>query len=359
MGQIQERDYQIRIINKVMTHYRNKVKSIGIVSPTGAGKTIMALAIAKQLEGEGNSIGWVAMRRVLLHQAAQANQEFFGIKNIKFISMFDKEPPPCDILIADELQHCAASSFVNIDSKHPPKLLLGMSATPFRTDNLKLPFQKMVTDAGIHRLIQEGWLSKYHHYAMDEYTPESVAKTYLQDKEKWGKTIIFFRTAEECMECDRLINIGGGKSTILLGSTPMSQREDILEQFDDRKYDVLINIMVLAEGFDCCDLKTVFVRDSAKLPTMQMGGRAFRIHPDKSYCNVVQSVNSKYQFTRVAKPEESYTQRFGRWLSLGNSEKAMTVSKNMRIIVANINVEIPSFIRARKSKRRMIKTGAA
>ena len=61
-----------------------------------------------------------------------------------------------------------------------PRLTLGLSGTHYRTDRIKLCFDKVIRDAGIGRLIQDGYLSRYHHYTIPEYTPESVAASLVR-----------------------------------------------------------------------------------------------------------------------------------------------------------------------------------
>jgi superfamily II DNA or RNA helicase len=70
--------------------------SVMIESPTGSGKTTMALVISKIMsELLGTKIGWVALRENLLDQAREeAVRHNLQIENIKFISMFDKSPQP-------------------------------------------------------------------------------------------------------------------------------------------------------------------------------------------------------------------------------------------------------------------------
>ena len=43
-----------------------------------------------------------------------------------------------------------------------PKVVIGLSATPFRTDRMRLPFSKIIKDAGIRALIDGGWLAQFH-----------------------------------------------------------------------------------------------------------------------------------------------------------------------------------------------------
>lgn len=102
MTELQDRDYQNRVVDNAIKSL-DKYNTIMIESPTGSGKTIMGMRILQHLEDKhGYTSNWVAMRRNLLRQAALMNEEFFKLKNINFVSMFDKDPPKADITIVDE-----------------------------------------------------------------------------------------------------------------------------------------------------------------------------------------------------------------------------------------------------------------
>src|SRR5690606_17817746 len=138
-------------------------------SPTGSGKTIMGLMTIKDFVEEHYSvfnkkkgkvvINWCAMRRNLLAQAEIENQALFKVANVNYVSMFDHNPPKCDILVFDECQHSCADSAVNIYTASEPKAVLGLSATPYRADRQKLCFHRCVRDAGYRQLIHEGFLA--------------------------------------------------------------------------------------------------------------------------------------------------------------------------------------------------------
>ena len=103
---LQPRPYQYRIVTKVVDMYqgrhigangqvKNASKSVMIESPTGSGKTSMALLAAKALQSEIPElvVGWVAMRRNLLQQAEAENRDKeINVENIQFISMFENKP---------------------------------------------------------------------------------------------------------------------------------------------------------------------------------------------------------------------------------------------------------------------------
>ncbi|MEZ4236142.1 MAG: DEAD/DEAH box helicase family protein [Myxococcota bacterium] len=138
---VEPRGYQRRIVSSALQMFagtwRGPTGEIGrpatsvlIESPTGSGKTVMGLATAALVQrATGCRVGWVAMRRNLLHQAEAENARAgFGV-DLQPISMFDKDPPPCDLLV-DEAQHDAATSMANLHCKIRPQLTLGLSATP-------------------------------------------------------------------------------------------------------------------------------------------------------------------------------------------------------------------------------------
>src|SRR5258707_10947585 len=104
---VQPRPYQRRIVEKAADLFsRQGLRSILIDSPTGSGKTIMGLLVARALQEQmGLRAGWVAMRRYLLEQAREENEiRRLGVQAC-YLSMFDRDPPTAlDLLVVDEAQ---------------------------------------------------------------------------------------------------------------------------------------------------------------------------------------------------------------------------------------------------------------
>jgi len=348
----QERDYQTRVIEKTLAFFEAGDNSVLIESPTGSGKTIMALAICKYLEDKyGFRTNWVAMRRNLLHQVVDANERFFGMKNLTAVSMFGKNPPQAEITVVDEAQHDATASASNIHEQSVSRFILGLSATPQRTDNLKLAFRRTVKDAGIHRLIRDGWLAPYDHWCIDTWDPNYVADTYLRDIDTWGKSAVFFHRIDQCVEFASILADHGHHAEVITAAT---DRDTQLDAFDAGKFNVVVNVGILNEGFDCPNLQTVFVRDSARLPTVQMAGRGFRLRPEtgKTHCNIVQSGNARWQFTRTATPRRGYARRGDRWLALGDSMVLDAIAQRTVQDIASVEVALPKYLSQASQKSR-------
>lgn len=356
---IDPREYQQRIVVKAIQMFAgqfvNRVgdleppsSSVMIESPTGSGKTVMGLLIAKYLqEQERLRIGWVAMRRNLLKQSAEENQRRGFDVDLQMISMFDKDPPEVDMLIVDEAQHDAATSMANLHCQLRPKKILGLTATPFRTDRIKLCFDHIIKDAGIHRLIQDGYLSEFRHFTIPEYTPESVSTFLANEPERWGKSLVFFHKASDCHRCCELLTESGLRAEVVTAAT---DRDRQLDDFDAGRLDVLINMNILTEGFDCPDLQTVFCRPSVKGCTIQMAGRVLRKCDHIPKKQIVQCSHTKHPFMKTAMPSEQFAWMDGQWRSLKINERLVEISNQARLLVSQTEVELPAIVSKHKRK---------
>jgi superfamily II DNA or RNA helicase len=349
MRPVEERDYQTRIIQKTVDGFTvNRYKSILIESPTGSGKTIMGLLALKQIKERWKDMtfGWVAMRRKLLEQA-QAENERIGVTDIKFVSMFDNNPPKCDLMVTDEAQHDSARTCADLHKVTGARLSLGMTATPFRTDRIKLGYEKIIRDCGVRFLIEQGYLSPFRHFIMDEFTPTSVTSLFLQDPEKWGKSVIYMRTQAECEHVANALNKGGVPAAVLLGSHPLSMRNEMFDDFENGKLQALVNIYLLTEGFDAPDLKTAWVRDASKLPTIQMAGRCLRKDPNdpSKVAQIVQSHKPlAYPYSKVAKASCEYILINNEWYGLEPGPEVDALIEAVRTRLWTKPVNLPAYL---------------
>lgn len=373
LTKIEARPYQGRIVSKVVSMfsgtYRNgageperNIRNVLVESPTGSGKSSMGLLTARLMqENFGASVAWVAMRRNLLKQAEHENEsKNFGV-SLNPISMFERDLPeellpenragkPL-LMVIDEAQHDAANSMAHLHNKLQPNLVLGLTATPFRTDRLKLCFDKVVKDAGIHQLIRDGYLSEYEHYSIENWGPAAVAETLLREPERWGRSLVFFHKREECAEFSSLMNQNGIACDVV---TADSDRDVQIDLFRQGHLQVLVNMMILTEGFDCPELETVFCRDSGKGCTMQMAGRVFRKHAVNGNWmmkKVVQSSRTDWPMLKTAMPKTQYVWQNSDWRSLTVNPKLNQINAAARLAIASVDVQLPKFL-ARKTKRR-------
>ena len=299
------RDYQVATIEETVTLLSGEYNSVMIESPTGSGKTIMGMVSAIMLMGPGMTrIGWSAGRSNLLSQAREVARMFgLGDENFFTISMFDKDPPKVDILVVDEAHHDATASMAAIHKKVGAKKTIGLSATPLRTDRAELLFEKSVSKAGIYELVRLGYLSRPNLFILPDWEVDTVVKTYLGDRAKWGKSIMFFYERAECEAANLALLAAGVRSQVIHAGTP--DRDGVLDAFEAGEIEVLINMAILTEGFDCPSLETAFVRPTGASLTRQMGGRVLRLFPGITK-KIVQSEDSPCQFGKFAPVGRSY-----------------------------------------------------
>jgi superfamily II DNA or RNA helicase len=388
--QVQPRPYQTTIATKTLDmfggQYKNgagetepAARSVMVESPTGSGKTVMGFVIAAALKGQipDLKIGWVAMRRDLLRQASRANKTLgLDVPDIAFTSMFDKNPESLVqahqdgrpvLMVVDEAQHDAANSMAHLHNIIEPRYILGLTATPFRTDRVKLCFDKVVKDAGIHQLIQDGYLSPYHHYSIPKWGPETVADHYCASPERWGRSIFYFLQQVECCQLRDLLMERGhfpryakalrdkdrvGVATFDPVITGDSDRERQLDAYLNGHTDKLINCMVLTEGFDDPSLQTAWVRDSGKGPTMQMAGRAFRWFEHLEFKQIVQSKLTRWPMIRTAMPKQQFLWQSEEWRSLTVNPHLAEINNRARMAIATTEVEMPKFVTERSGSGR-------
>lgn len=358
VGNLQARPYQARIIDSAIRMFGGVMEdhgrrlppasSILIESPTGSGKTIMGLATAALIQkATGARVGWVAMRRNLLSQAEAENGRCrFGVR-LNLISMFDKNPPKVDLLVVDEAQHDGATSMANLHSQIRPTWTLGLSATPYRTDRIKLCFDQVIRDAGIASLITDGYLSQFHHYTIPEHTPQFIAGLLTSDPEKWGKSLAFFHRRTECDLLYLLLRQAGIASEVV---TAKSDRERQLEDFARGRLRVLINMAILTEGFDCPDLKSVFCRPSGKGCTIQMAGRVLRTCRRVPCKQVIQCRNTPFPMMRTAMPAEQYLWTEEGWRSIRANRRLHEMTMAARRRVAKADVSLPKLVAMHRTR---------
>lgn len=133
-----------------------------------------------------------------------------------------------------------------------------------------------------------------------------IVSDYLNNKDEYGKTLIF---ADRWFQCEYLVNAlnkNGVKANCVYskiakrsnendssGRRNNKDNEQILEDFRNNKYDVIVNVKMLTEGVDVPDVKTIMVTRQTTSPILftQMVGRALRGKlvggGDKDYANIV------------------------------------------------------------------------
>lgn len=325
----EERDYQTRLMDTTVGYFTNidpkygrELSRVLLLSPCGSGKTVTAFRIIQELYKKGyRKVAFIAHRNKLLDQA---NEHLIKMNitgtcpdlQFRTLGIFEKDfqdMVDCDLVIFDEAHHSVCDSGIYLVEHLKPKKILGLTATNWRTDRIKLVFEKICTDYGINSLIEMGYLAKFDHYLIDDWSAETVVATYLKDVEKFGKTVMYFHTEEESERAFSLLKAAGVAVGSIYSHHRRHEREELYQAFEDGRIEVVCNVLLLTEGADFPDLQSVFVKPSIKGLTIQMGGRGLRLAPGKTFANIVQMKGHGHSFLRVAKARNSFINQHGKW----------------------------------------------
>ena len=184
------RDYQHDGVDRIRNAYLRGSRSPLLVLPTGAGKTVLFNYIAANAAARGKRV-WILVHRIeLIRQTSKKLHEagvMHGIINPKYkpnhihkiqvasvqslVKRVHSIPYKPDLIIVDEAHHANAGTWAKIIESNPQALLLGVTATPCRTDESGLGvasggfFDTMIIGPQIYELIRAGYLSQPVVYA--------------------------------------------------------------------------------------------------------------------------------------------------------------------------------------------------
>lgn len=196
------RDYQTQAIDVIRALILSGVLRIIVLSPTGSGKTIIAVFVIKNALERGKKILFVAHRVELINQTVTKLIEA-GIPEdqIGVIRSSDKRTRPnapvqvasidslkalprADIVIIDEAHRSAAASYAKLFADYPEAIILGLTATPARLDGKPLDmYQQIVRVATPRQLVEEG-----HIVAPLIFTvPEELLPQLGHHRKKWSQ----------------------------------------------------------------------------------------------------------------------------------------------------------------------------
>ncbi len=230
-----------------------------------------------------------------------------------------KTIPKLDLFIIDEAHHAVADSYMRIveavKEKNPDCHIAGFTATPNRGDGkgLRPVFNNCAGQITLEELVTLGFLVKPRAFVCKlagvpeqldkvglkggEYDMASVEaimnstinnQTIVQQwREQAGgrRTIVFCSTVSHARDIAKAFVDAGIKAATVEGDMPAAERAANLQALENGNLQVLCNVAVLTEGFDCPPVScVVLLRPCSHKSTMlQMIGRGLRILDASKY----------------------------------------------------------------------------
>jgi DNA repair protein RadD len=299
------RDYQVRACDGVRASWAAGHRAPLLVAPTGAGKTTMGAALAADGLATGGRVLWVAHRRELVAQArarlaletagASARVEVASIQAL----LAGGDRPPADLVVLDEAHHYVAAQWGLVARDYDDARVLGLTATPQRGDGTPLGdlFTDLVVAAQPAELIRAKALVPVQVYAPDAHQGGDLARGPAEAWERFGRgrrTVVFAADRDEARRAVDDLARAGARPAYVDGKTSARARVDALEGFEAGRYDALVNVHVLTEGWDCPPADVcILARPCATVGQyIQIVGRVLRAHPGKRSALLVDLVGA-------------------------------------------------------------------
>lgn len=330
MKKMELRPYQEEARRAVEDQWLAGTRRTLLVLPTGTGKTIVFAKITEDMVRKGNHVLILAHRGELLEQAADKIKKATGLgcsvekaeetcigqwyqvtvgsvqslQRPKRLEKFRQDY--FDTIIIDEAHHAISPGYQTVLQHFEQANVLGVTATPDRGDmrNLGEYFDTLAYEYSLPRAIKEGYLSHIKALtvplkldlsqvgvqagdfkageidtALDPYLYQIAdeMRNYCSDR----KTVVFLPLIKTSQKFMRILNENGFRAAEVNGNS--DDREQVLKDFDEGKYNVLCNSMLLTEGWDCPSVDCVIVLRPTKVRSLysQMVGRGTRLYPGK------------------------------------------------------------------------------
>lgn len=358
------RDYQQLAKEDIFDKW-NLFDNILYQMPTGTGKTRLFTSIIRDINiwGLRHNINFriliIAHRSELIEQSSRSLDKYRIKHGVLAGTMKDKrdltqaiqvasiqtithpanqcliEDLKFDFIIIDEAHHAVASSYQKLWEFCPDAKKLGVTATPWRMNNNGFAqiFDAYIPSMSIKEFIQKGWLATYQYYSIPissellksidsirefdiegDYKNSALAEVcdtlkirgQLYDsyaKNALGKKGIIYSISREHSEhiCSQYQSHGVSIENID-SKTPAKVREAVINAFKNGEIDIIVNVDIFSEGFDCPDIEFIQLARPTKslVKYIQQVGRGLRKNGDKR-CIILDNVG---MYSRFGLPDE-------------------------------------------------------
>ena len=240
----------------------------------------------------------------------------------KHYDEIEEEP---GLIVIDEAHHALAKTYKEMWERFPKAKFLGLTATPCRLNGKGFTdlFDVLVQSWDVPEFISKGRLATYDFVSIksdgvtqrlidslqkrgadgDYQNKEmdmllnkkpSIERLYrsLEEFGKDRKGIVYAINISHAQKIAKLYQEHGVKAIAIDSKTPATERQQDIEAFKKGDIQVLVNVDIFSEGFDCPDVEFVqLARPTLSLAKyLQMVGRGLRVAKGKKNCVIIDNV---------------------------------------------------------------------
>ena len=326
-----------------------------LISATGTGKTYASAFAIRKLFADGvfknKKALFISHREQINKQALKSYKRIFGTlpnmallsgnynqldaaRNAQFLfatmNMMAKEEVRTkferndySVIILDECHRSGAQSYQKIIDYFEPELLLGMSASPERTDSFdvfSLFDHNIACEIRLQQALENEMLCPFHYFGITDIeidgesddvtkfrqlTSDKRVQYIIERAEYYGfsgdrvKGLIFCSRKDEACELSRKFNeTGKYKTAMLSGENSQFEREIAIErlvsQKDDDRLDYIFTVDIFNEGVDIPEINQVIMLRPTESPIIfvQQLGRGLRKYEGKEFVIVLDFIGN-------------------------------------------------------------------
>ena len=321
------RPYQTKAIVDVRAEMARGARQVLLVMPTGGGKTVLAAEIIRSAVARGSRVLFLAHRREILAQTSEKLGRFgvehgaiqAGIRpapqrqvQVASVQTLVRRPESCtrvDLVFVDEAHHRTAGTYEKILSWYPQARVIGLTATPWRTDGKGLgdAFEASVVACTPRQLRDDGFLVpvggwiyegvdtsharvKLGDFVAADIQREAMSRRVVGDVVgEWKahaaglRTVLFAVTVEHSQAMAAAFVAAGVPAEHVDGEMSSAERDGILARLRSGQTLVCCNVGILSEGFDLPELEVAVLCRPTLSTTLalQQIGRVLRPSPGK------------------------------------------------------------------------------
>lgn len=321
----------------------NKHKAL-LISATGTGKTYLSAFAVKKANPK--RLLFLAHREQILKQACKTFAKIipdiqYGILSANHkdfhkpylfatINMLSKEenltqfaPTHFDYIIIDETHRAGASSYLKILNYFQPQFLLGMTATPERTDGFdiyQLFDHNIAYEIRLNQAMQENLLCPFHYFGItditvddqeindnstfNDLTTDARVTHIINQSQYYGfsgerlRGLIFCSQIEEAQILSQKFNERGFNTIALSGKDSQETRTNAIHKLEQKErstgLDYIFTVDIMNEGIDIPAINQIIMLRPTKsaIIFVQQLGRGLRKYPQKDYVVILDFIGN-------------------------------------------------------------------
>jgi hypothetical protein len=261
---------------------------------------------------------------------------FASIQSLNAANLDDLAPDHFDVVIVDEFHHAAAPSYRRLLDHVTPRELLGLTATPERSDDLSILHwfdDRIAAELRLWDAIDQQRLAPFMYFGIHDgldltdipwrrgqgYDVEALSNLYTST-DAWARTVLqeVLRLADDakamralgfCVSIDHARFMAkhfkqhGVPAVAVWGDSPPTERTAALRDLAAGKVRVVFSVDLFNEGVDVPAVDTVLMLRPTESPTLflQQLGRGLRRSKGKTFCTVLDFVGThrrEFRFDR-------------------------------------------------------------